>query len=67
STATLMFLSLIFGVGRFGDAAAVSLPSLFLFLFLILVAFLFRRIRGKSISPIFLILLSGVAGVILFR
>ena len=67
STATLMFLSLIFGVGRFGEAAAVSLPSLFLFLFLILVAFLFRRIRGKSISPIFLILLSGVAGVILFR
>ena len=67
STAALTFLSLIVGVGRFGDAFSVSLPALFLFLFLVLVAFLFRRIRGKSISPVFLILLSGLAGVILFR
>ena len=67
STAVLTLLSLFFGFARIGDAATVSLPSLFLFLFLVLVSFLFRRIRGRSISPVFLILLSGVAGVILFR
>ena len=67
STAALMFLSLFVGVGRIGDRATLSLSSVFLFLFLMLVAFLFRRIRQKSISPVFLIVLSGVAGVILFR
>ncbi|MBO4283319.1 MAG: chromate transporter [Clostridia bacterium] len=67
STAALMFLSLLFGIKRIGDAFSISLPALFLFFFLVLVAFLFRRIRHKSISPIFLIVLSGVAGVILFR
>ena len=67
STAALMFLTLFVGIGRIGDRATLSLPSVFLFLFLALVAFLFRRVRRKSISPIFLIVLSGVAGVILFR
>ena len=67
STAALMFLSLILGIKRIGDGFSVSLPALFLFLFLVLVAFLFRRVRHKNISPIFLIVLSGVAGVILFR
>ena len=67
SAAVIMFLSLFVGIGKIGDAATFSLPSVLLFGFLILVAWLYRRIRGKSISPIFLILLSGVAGVILFR
>ena len=67
SAAVVMFLSLFIGVGKIGDAVSFSFPSVLLFAFLILVAWLYRRLRGKSISPIFLILLSGVAGVILFR
>ena len=67
SAAVLMFLSLLFGIGKIGDRPTFSLPSVLLFCFLILVAWLYRRFRQKSISPIFLILLSGVAGVILFR
>ena len=67
SAAAIMFLSLFVGIGKIGDAANFSLPSVLLFGFLVLVSWLYRRIRGKSISPIFLILLSGVAGVILFR
>ncbi len=67
SAAVIMFLSLFIGIGKIGDAATFSLPSVLLFCFLILVAWLYRRVRKKSISPIFLILLSGVAGVILFR
>ena len=67
SAAIIMFASLFLGVGKIGDAVAFSLPSVLLFAFLILVAWLYRRVRGKSISPIFLILLSGLAGVVLFR
>lgn len=67
STALTMFLSLIFGVGKIGDAPIFSLPGLSLFVFLLAIALLWRRLRRRPISPIFLILFSGLAGIVLFR
>ena len=66
STALTTFLSLTFGVGKIGDAPTFSLPGLSLFVFLFAVALLWRRLRRRPISPIFLILFSGIAGVVLF-
>ena len=67
STALTMFLSLTLGVGKIGDAQTFSLPGLSLFVFLFAIALLWRRLRRRPISPIFLILFSGIAGVVLFR
>ena len=67
STALTMFLLLTFGVGRIGDAPTFSLPGLSLFVFLFAIALLWRRLRRRPISPIFLILFSGLAGIVLFR
>lgn len=67
STALTMFLSLTFGVGGIGDAPTFSLPGLSLFVFLFAIALLWRRLRRRPISPIFLILFSGLAGIVLFR
>ena len=67
STAVTLFLSLVFGVGGIGDDPVFSLPGLSLFVFLFAISLLFRRLRGRPISPIFLILFSVIAGVVLFR
>jgi len=66
STATTLFLLLVFGIGTVGDPLVFSLPGLSLFVFLFAAALLWRRLRGRPISPIFLILFSGVAGIVLF-
>lgn len=66
STALTLFLLLVFGVGAIGDVPAFSLPGLSLFVFLFAISLLFRRLRGRPISPIVLILFSGIAGVVLF-
>lgn len=65
-TFTVMFLSGVFGFEGVGSGVSFDWKSLLLFSALCAVAFLYRKLRKKSLSPILLILLSGAAGLFLF-
>ena len=67
ATAVTMFLSLVFGITTVGGGFSFDPKALGLLLSLLLLAFLYRRLRGRAISPILLIFLSGVAGILLYR
>ena len=67
ATALSLGLSLFLGIDNASPASlSLSWPSLILFLVLCGIAFGYKKWKGKAISPIFLILLSGIFGVIFF-
>ena len=66
ATAFTMFLSLIFGLKAIENTVVVDYKSLILFAFLSVVILLYKKLRKKNFSPILLILISGVLGIIIF-
>ena len=65
-TAATMFLSITFGIKNINSALAFDPWALAIFIFLALVAFGYSKLIKKKISPIFLIILSGIIGMIVY-
>lgn len=62
-TAFTMFLSTIFNIVDINSTFSFDWKALIIFVVLATVAIIFKKVRGKQISPILLILLSGVLGI----
>ena len=65
-TALTMLMSLVFGIKHIGDTLSLDLTGAAVFLIILLISLLHKRWRRKPISPILLILISGVLGVIFY-
>lgn len=66
ATAVIMALDLLFSFKSVGDKFSPDIKNLLLLAFLILFSAIYRRVRKKSASPIFMIILSAGCGIILF-
>lgn len=66
STAAIMALSLIFGIKNIDGGFSFDWKSLIILGIIAAVALIYYKFRKKSISPVFLILLSGCIGVIFY-
>ena len=65
-TALTMLLSLCFGIKNLSTPPTVDLKALSILAVIALCAFVFSKISKKPISPILLIIISGVLGVVLY-
>ncbi len=66
ATFITMFLSAILGIKTFESSVAFDWKGLIIFAVLCVGAFVYFKIRKKSISPIILILVSGVFGILMY-
>lgn len=66
ATAFVMLLSKIFGIEKADGAFVFNYKSLIVLTVLALVFALYKRIRKKNISPVLMIILSGILGIIVF-
>ena len=66
ATATVLCLSVVFSVKTVQSTATFDWKSALLFLFIVAVAFAYKRCKKTALSPIVLIICSGVLGVLLF-
>lgn len=66
STALTMFVSVTFGFKTIGSEIDFDFKALIIFAVIALTGILFKKIRGKNISPIALILISAVLGMLLY-
>ena len=66
-TAATMLLSLVFGIKELGDAPALDYRGLIIFSLVAILSFIFTKWKKKPLSPILLIVISGVLGVILYE
>lgn len=65
-TAATMLLSVVFSLKTIHGGASFDWRALVIFALIALIFFLYRRIRGKGISPIFLIMISALLGIIFY-
>ena len=65
-TAITMLLSLIFGVRSVHDVISVDLIGLVILALVAAISLVFSKVIKKPLSPIFLIILSGILGVVLY-
>jgi chromate transporter len=65
-TGATMLLSLIFGIKGFKSSLAFDWRGLVILVLVAAISFGYTRIRKKALSPIFLIIFSGMLGVLLF-
>ncbi|MCR5743079.1 MAG: chromate transporter [Lachnospiraceae bacterium] len=63
-TTIVMGLSAFLGFDCVGDAIAVNVKAIALFAVLVVLSTVFKKVTGKNISPIAMIVFSGVIGVI---
>ncbi len=66
ATFITMFLSAVLGIKTFQSSVAFDWKGLIIFAILCVGAFIFFKVRKKSISPIILILISGVLGILFY-
>ena len=66
ATATTMFLSVVFSVTNIYGGFSFDLPALAILTLLVLTGILYKKTQKKVISPIVLILVSAVLGVIFY-
>ena len=65
STALTMLLSSLFGFAHVGDAPTINIVGIIVLPIIILISFLWKKLKKKKISPILLIVISAVLGIIL--
>lgn len=65
-TAITMFLSLVFGIKNVRAVPDIDFKAIIVFAVVFTVSFFYSRWKKKSFSPIFLILISGALGVLLY-
>lgn len=66
ATAVTMLLSVVFGIKTLQSEPSVDWKSLCIFAVICMVHFGYSRLKKKQFSPILLIIISGVLGVIVF-
>lgn len=66
STAAIMFLSSLFGITTAYSAPSTEWRGIIIFVILAAISAVYRLIRKKSFSPIALILIAGVCGVLFY-
>ena len=66
STAVIMGMSTLFGFSSVGDGVSADGKGIFLLALLTAVGLLYRKLRKKQISPLLMIALSAVLGVVLY-
>lgn len=66
ATALTMLLGLAFGIKSVHSGYDLDAKALIVLALICAISFAYSRLRGKSISPILLIIISGVLGVILY-
>ena len=66
STAVIMGMSTLFGFSSVGDGVSADGKGIFLLALLTAVCLLYRKLRVKQISPLLMIALSAVLGVVLY-
>lgn len=64
-TASIMFLSVLFGIKGIGDEFAISWKGIIIFSIVGLFALTYKLIRKKSFPPILLIIISAVLGILI--
>jgi len=65
ATAITMLLSTILGITTFSEGFALDIPSLIIFGIIVCIALLWKKLRKKKPSPIMMILISAVLGMII--
>ena len=65
-TALTMLLSIVFGIKSLGSAPSVDVKAIIVFALVTVLPFAYSKIWKKKLSPIFLILLSGALGVLIY-
>jgi chromate transporter len=65
-TAIVMLLSLGFGIKELGATPSVDFRMLAVVAVILVISFVYSKLKRKAISPILLIVISGILGVILF-
>lgn len=66
STFIIMILSQVFSIKTFQSIVHFDWKGLIILCILVGIILLYKKIRKKSISPIFLIILSGIIGIIFY-
>ena len=66
STAVIMGMSTLFGFSSVGDSISADGKGIFILALLTAVGLLYRKLRKKQISPLLMIALSAVLGVVLY-
>ncbi len=66
ATACILGISTLFGFAKIGDTAAVNGIGIGIFAAVAAIGFIYKKITGKKISPILLIVISAVLGGVLF-
>ncbi|MBR2461113.1 MAG: chromate transporter [Clostridia bacterium] len=62
-TATTMLLSVLLGIGKSGDVPAPDVFGILIFALICVFSATWKKLRGRSVSPILLILISGALGI----
>ncbi len=65
-TAITMGLSVIFGLSEIKEGGAIDIFALIIFALVFCLELIYKRIRKKSLSPILLILISALLGIIFY-
>ena len=65
STALTMLLSALLGFEHIGDVPSINIVGIIVLPIIILISFLWKKLKNKNISPILLIVISAVLGMIL--
>ena len=66
-TAATMLMSLVFGVKSINSSLSFDYKGFIVFAIIATIALSYGKLRKKSISPILLIILSGILGVLLYE
>ena len=65
-TSFTMFLSLAFGVKHIGDAVAFDIKGIVVLALISGIAIAYKKLKKAAISPILLIIISGILGIMLY-
>ena len=66
ATAITLFLSTIFSIKNIGDTFGIDVFGIIIFFIIAVLSITFKKFRKKQISPILLILFSGILGIIFY-
>lgn len=66
ATAITLFLSTIFSIKNIGDTFGIDVFGIIIFAIISTISIVFMKLRKKQISPILLILFSGVLGIVFY-
>ena len=66
ATAITLFLSTIFSIKNIGDSFGIDVFGIIIFFIIAVLSITFKKFRKKQISPILLILFSGLLGIVFY-